>query len=350
MDFVADNVTSTDGGGIADTARKLLTAPDLGDAAAQGVSAGLEFLGTVTDPFASLMSAGIGWAIEHCEPLRTPLDELAGDPRAIDEGSRAWFTRSEELKTTADDIRQRANAETAEWQGDAGDAYRKAATALAEHVESMSEGANGVAGGIRNAGVLVATVRALIRDLITDLIAKAIQTLAVSMGLSFVTAGVSLGAGISWLAGKVGITVGKVAQKLSNLVSKLSDMLGNMGRLSGALAEVGNRASRLAATGAAHMDNLASQVGSSQIMRNAFNGTSSSSINQGIDKAADFTSPSSFERGRIAGTLEFSPNPTGDAIKTASEAGKNIAEVDDKTNEDKEIAQERASKEQGGDD
>ncbi len=348
MDFVADNVESTDGAGIIDSITQSIKAggeEEAWDTAAQAGGATLESLGFITDPFGSLISAGIGWAIEHCEPLRLPLDQLAGDPRAIKDASQDWHTRSEELTLKAQDIRRAAQDETADWEGTAANAYRKAANALADFVDEMGTGSTGVAGAIHGAGVLVGTIRGMIRDIIADFVAAAIQKLAVSMGLSFITAGASIGAGVAWLVGKVGITIGKVTQKLSDAVSKLSDLLGNLGRLGQALGDVGARAARLASTGATKIDNMAGAVGSSSMVRNSFNGSIREAVDSPIRRADDYTSSTGFDFNRQSGNIEFGTNPRGDAIKAASEINKNAAKVDGDWEEQRNQAEQEARSE-----
>jgi hypothetical protein len=57
----------------------------------------LDVLGFVANPLGSLVGAGIGWLIERISFLKEPLDDLAGDPAAINSVAAAalassWFT------------------------------------------------------------------------------------------------------------------------------------------------------------------------------------------------------------------------------------------------------------------
>ena len=89
LDVSADN--ATDGARIIDTVWKC--AEDFNnpsDWAFDGVALGLDVLGFVANPLGTLVGAGIGWLIEHVSVLKEPLDDLAGDPGAINVVAAAW--------------------------------------------------------------------------------------------------------------------------------------------------------------------------------------------------------------------------------------------------------------------
>ena len=53
------------------------------DGSLGGVGAGLDVLGMVIDPLGSLVAWGVGWLMEHVQPLKDALDWLAGQPDEI---------------------------------------------------------------------------------------------------------------------------------------------------------------------------------------------------------------------------------------------------------------------------
>ena len=59
-----------------------------------GVLAGGSLVGdaaaTVVDPFSALLANGLGWAMEHFEPLRDVLDKLAGVPAQVTAHAQTW--------------------------------------------------------------------------------------------------------------------------------------------------------------------------------------------------------------------------------------------------------------------
>ena len=59
---------------------------------------------TVIDPFSALLANGLGWAMEHFEPLREVLDKLTGMPDKVAAHAQTWPTwpaRSRTWPTTS---------------------------------------------------------------------------------------------------------------------------------------------------------------------------------------------------------------------------------------------------------
>ncbi|WP_194824381.1 hypothetical protein [Nocardia sp. XZ_19_231] len=48
------------------------------------VGLGAEAVSLVVDPLGTLAGYGVGWLIEHCQPLQDALDWIAGDPAQIE--------------------------------------------------------------------------------------------------------------------------------------------------------------------------------------------------------------------------------------------------------------------------
>ncbi|MGH3979532.1 MAG: WXG100 family type VII secretion target [Pseudonocardiaceae bacterium] len=256
--------SGTEGGGIVDTVNMLGQEIEGGDAAgiaAQGVGFGLDALGMVMQPGTALLSAGLGMVIEHIEPLNWPLDQLAGDPGAINAASQTWHNIAAEMEQLGQDVKIAVTNETSDWEGQAGDAYRKKAAELAEEITAMHPGANGVAGAITGGGVLVGTVRALIRDLVTETIADLIIKGLAALGASWATFGASVAGFIAYTVGKVGITIGRIAAKIAMLLDRLGDLLRKLEKLGGAMGDLAKNASRFAKVGAVKLDDFASRPG-----------------------------------------------------------------------------------------
>ena len=73
-----------------------------------GVLAGGAFVGdaaaTVIDPFGTLLANGLGWVMEHFEPLREVLDKLAGIPDQVVAHAQTWANMAGGLRTLAEDL------------------------------------------------------------------------------------------------------------------------------------------------------------------------------------------------------------------------------------------------------
>ena len=74
-----------------------------------GILAGGSLVGdaaaTVIDPFSALLANGLGWAMEHFEPLREVLDKLTGIPDKVVAHAQTWANMAGALQTMAEDLR-----------------------------------------------------------------------------------------------------------------------------------------------------------------------------------------------------------------------------------------------------
>jgi uncharacterized protein YukE len=234
LDVSADN--ATDGARIVDTV--VQCAKDFNnpsDWAFDGVALGLDVLGFVANPLGTLVGAGIGWLIEHISFLKEPLDDLAGDPAAINSVAAVWGeTVGKACREVGDEYARIATEQTSTWKGEAADGYRRAAAQVAEQVKAFEEAATAVANGVRLSGVLVASVRGIIRDLIADVVAEIIIAAAAALASSWFTFGASLAAFTGWAVARAAATAGKIAGKISKLLMKLAQALRKFQNLRGA--------------------------------------------------------------------------------------------------------------------
>lgn len=212
------------GAGFVESGVEAGTALGSGDGtsiAVKGVIAGIDALGVITDPFGSLVSAGVGWAIEHISFLREPLDALAGDPAAIKAHASTWAAVSKHLDAVAGDGAAALDG-IAGWEGAAADAYRARSRKLTDAIASAGGEAAHLAALTRDSAANQATVRSLIRDAVADFIGGLIGPLLAAAAASVVTVGASV-------VGFVAMVVAKaisLARKFVGMIKKLLDAFG----------------------------------------------------------------------------------------------------------------------------
>lgn len=226
----ADN--ATDGARIVDTVWQC--AQDFNnpsDWAFDGVALGLDVLGFVANPLGMLVGGGIGWLIEHVSFLKEPLDDLAGDPGAINGVAATWGEVGKECAKISQEYAQAATSETATWKGEAADAYRAVAAQLAEQVAALEGAASAVSTGVRSTGILVATVRGIIRDIIADVVAEFLIAAVSALATSWCSFGASIAAFTGWAVARAGSTAGKIIKKVSRLMDKLADVMKKFDKL-----------------------------------------------------------------------------------------------------------------------
>ncbi|RZQ62865.1 type IV secretion protein Rhs [Amycolatopsis suaedae] len=205
---------------LAESAADLKAAIESGDWAAVAMGAvgtALDTLGAVLDPFAAIISNGVGWLLEHVGPLKEALDALAGDPEEIKAHSETWKNVATELAAVGQDLTGMATNETAGWQGPAADTYRQRATDTVNLITAAQNGAEGASSGIQTAGEVVAAVRGLVRDIIADLVGSLISW---ALQVLF-----TLGIGMAWVVPKVVLKVAEVTAKIADVMKRLVQAL-----------------------------------------------------------------------------------------------------------------------------
>jgi len=212
------------GMGVLDNAMSAVNGIERGDWA-EGIAntavGALGLLGAIADPLAAAISAGVGWVLEHCGPLRDALDKLAGSPDVISSYAATWNNVSAALKSAAEELKGIVSADTAGWRSTAVDAYRAVANAEAEMIMATGVAAAGIGGAVTMGGVVVATVRATVRDLVAEaignIISKALQALTVVLIPKVVPE-------IIALVAKWSVRIANWLRKLVRVISRLAEL------------------------------------------------------------------------------------------------------------------------------
>ena len=255
-------MVDTAGAGIIDTvntAAQDLNNPE--DWAMDGLALGLDALGLVANPLGGLLSAGIGWLIEHLSFLKEPLDDLAGDPAAINKIAAQWGEQIRaDVGQIADEYERALSSEINSWKGDAADKYRETADQIVRQIRSLENASTAVSSAVQGSGVLVATVRGIIRDLIAQVVSEIVIAAAAALATSWCSFGASIAAFTGWAVARGAATAGKIAGKISKLLMKLANILNKFGKLRGAVQALA-KASRKFGDTAASLGKIAGRNG-----------------------------------------------------------------------------------------
>lgn len=226
--------------------------------------AGLDTLGTIVNPLDSLLSAGVGWFIEHVWFLHEPLDALAGDPTQITAQAQTWHNVGGELGSIAQDHRAAAASLNA-WEGMAGDGYRGTVDRFSGALEQAGRDATRLADLILTTGAQVGTVRALIRDAIAGFVSDAIQTLVSAAIGALVTAGGALGAAairLVWMALDLADSIYRTVRKLLDAMTLAG---GTVAQISGAIQQTA-AAVQAARPTLKEIDEAAGRLGAAEVI------------------------------------------------------------------------------------
>ena len=198
--------------------------------------AGLDTLGAIENPLDSLLSAGVGWLIEHVWFLHEPLDALAGDPTQITAQAQTWHKVGGELGAVAQDHRAAAAAISG-WEGMAGDGYRGAVDRFGGALEQAGRDATQLADLILTTGAQVGTVRALVRDQIAGFLSELIQTVFAMGVAALVTAGGAVGVGAMRLILRAIDLAESIWRTIRRLLDDMTLAGGVAAQLSGAIQQ-----------------------------------------------------------------------------------------------------------------
>ncbi|AGL15208.1 WXG100 family type VII secretion target [Actinoplanes sp. N902-109] len=138
---------------------------------------------TVIDPFSALLANGLGWAMEHFEPLREILDKLAGIPDTIAGHAQTWATMAGAIQTMAEDLDASLAADLPDWNGSAAESYRSMMSHNVDGLGGLATLAGTMSAATQAAGNLVQFTRDIVRDLICDLVARVIVWAAEALAI-----------------------------------------------------------------------------------------------------------------------------------------------------------------------
>lgn len=195
-------------------------------------------VGFVIDPLGSVLTAGVGWLLEHVSFLREPLDALLGNPDEINANLDQLKQAALEMHTIAEEHRQDIGGVN-DWSGEAADAYRDSMSRLSEELDSMGTTLDGTAAVVGISGMLVTTMRGIVFDLISSVIAELVKGALIAAASAVVTFGGSIAAYAGYAGTRAAMTASKCATKISKL-------LGGLGRQAGRLGELGKAMQKLA--------------------------------------------------------------------------------------------------------
>ncbi|WP_410576747.1 hypothetical protein [Amycolatopsis sp. lyj-108] len=231
----------TAGAGFFDSAFSLKKAVDDGDSLSIGLaSAGMaiEVLGMVVDPIGSLLTAGIGWLIEHIVIFRWPLDFLMGDPKGIEAAKTAIYNEGKAVKEWSEDHAAATKKFMEKWDGEAADKFRADMEGVAAQIDALAEYVNFAGKQMGIAGAVIGAVRGIVRDIIAMTLAGILKAAIVAVALAPITFGGSIIAAITSIMTTVGVAIAKIAKQIADTAKKLAEMIKILAKTRGAADDV----------------------------------------------------------------------------------------------------------------
>jgi WXG100 family type VII secretion target len=192
----------------------------------------------VVDPFAGLITAGVGWLIEHISFLKEPLDALAGNPDDINRVIDNYKTAALEMHQVADDHESSLTGTQSTWTGEASDAYHASMDKLTGELRSMAAAMDGTAAIVGVSGTLVLMLRDQVRDWIASFVADLIEHALVAVATAAITLGSSVAVFIGTTVVRAAALGTKIATKLSKLLAAFARQSTRLAKLSEAMHKI----------------------------------------------------------------------------------------------------------------
>ncbi|HEY4024624.1 MAG TPA: hypothetical protein VGM75_38470 [Pseudonocardiaceae bacterium] len=216
-----------------------------------GASAVLDTVAFALDPLAKLISAGLGWLIEHVQFLRWPLDQIAGNPDAIQGLANQLHTIGQNLRNSANDLDAALKSDITNWQGQAADQFNAAMNGHKTHVDDAGHSVDTVGYVVETTMALIAAVRSLFRDIITTVLGDIIATMLVALAAAVFTFGASIAVGVTKcvIEGtvKVASMMAKLA-KIGDLAARTASRIGQLTKMTKGETQAGHELTDLPAT------------------------------------------------------------------------------------------------------
>ena len=241
-----DTATPFSGTRLLDDGAQLKAAIENGDwlsAGLAGASGVMDAVSFAVNPLGGLVAMGVGWVLDHIEPLKSWLNDLTGDAGAVSGGAQTWGNIAAGLARAGADLTRSLDSTLATAESLAVDAYRRLASDVAAHLELSSQLAAAIGTGLQLASSIVQVVHDLVRDAIADVVGSAVSCL------------IPLPTTIADLIAKVAKWVTRLTGKLQALVRSFSKLDGLFARARGVMDDVA-AAFRRIRSGAAHADDV----------------------------------------------------------------------------------------------
>jgi hypothetical protein len=225
----------------------LVSAIKSGDWVAGGFAAFgavMDTVAAVSDPLGSLIAAGLGWLMEHLQPLKGWLNDLTGDSGAVAGFAQTWTNVGTQLRQSAGDLATvLGDLDAAD--GAAVQAYLAFQRDVVGHLKGAASWADGLATGMQMASTIVQVVHDMVRDALAQLVGSLISyaaELVLSLGLATPLVIEQASTRVAALATKFSKKIPDMVaaiRKLGDLVEKLKALFKRFGETADSLLKGG---------------------------------------------------------------------------------------------------------------
>jgi len=213
-------------------------AQDVADTTFNAIGAVASTVSLVVDPFGSLLGAGLGWLMEHISFLREALDQMLGDPEAIQANVDATKAKAVELRVLAEDHRS-GLATFDGWTGASSENFQASMDTMGKELDSLANGVETKAKVVSIMGMIVSVVRDLVRDAIAQFVGSVVANAVIGVVGAAFTFGASAGFALAQTVREAVEVAAMIASKVRHVVKALTSLMGKIDDLDGVMTKIG---------------------------------------------------------------------------------------------------------------
>jgi hypothetical protein len=198
-------------------------------------SAAMDTAAMIVDPIGTLIANGLGWLLDHIEPLKGWLEDLTGSASEVQAFAATWNN----VATRMDQLGVEANHRLGDLDGLSGEtiaAYTAHVQGLSQHLTVSGQWAGAISTGLEMASSLVQMTHDLVRDAISQIVGMAIS--------AAITAVATLGLGAPVVAAQVGTRVAALVPRVGKTITTVVSAFGKLRGLIDELAAMAQKAMR----------------------------------------------------------------------------------------------------------
>lgn len=216
------------------------------EALVDGGLVGIDILANMENPLNGLISAGVGWLLEHIPGITDIWDKLTGDPGAIEQIAATWENIAHSLEESAKSYTSTSN-EIETWSGPAKESYTQVANAYATTIGGTSTEAEALAVVVKLVGGLVAATKDVIYTIISDFIEfTVLPAILGALATSWCTFGGSVAAAITYIEIQADVAAGQITLKITHTTEQIVVISERTAKVVGKLAKMEHALSELA--------------------------------------------------------------------------------------------------------
>lgn len=209
------------------------------------VMVGLDVLSNMEDPLRGLISAGVGWLLEHIPGISELWDKLMGDAASIEQIAATWDNISHALSANCTAFGQ-ASGQIENWSGKARDSYTNVAKAYEASVQGTSVESEALSVVVRLIGGLCATLKDIVYGIISEFIEfTVIPAILSALATAWCTFGGSVAAAITYIeiqadisAGQITVKITRVTEEITVLSERAAKIVGKLDKMRSALKDL----------------------------------------------------------------------------------------------------------------